>query len=146
MFDWYFCFLFQSIFGKIFQRRRVPGSDLQRVVNKTLETEISMRKNFLAKHPNMSLMNAALGFKDIQEAVWRLFNFDMSCPLPVFDSVLLYGALSTILHEPGFNSLCYSNEAPKEIKCFFASLGNYYKMEVKEYNEIAASSYEEKLY
>ncbi len=136
----------EKFFNDIVHQYRVPGSDLQRVVNKTLQTETDIRKTFLEKRPSMSLINKALRFKDIQEAVWRLFNFDMSCPLPVFRDDILYGVVSTILHEPGFNSLCYSNEAPKEIKCFFDSLGNYYKMEVKEYNEIAASSYEEKLY
>jgi hypothetical protein len=88
----------------------------------------------------MSQINELLTKEPVQRAVWANFGIDSNCPLPNFDSDLLYGSVSEIIHKPEIEDLVISNMSDQ--RCFYEALAKIQKRKIREFNEYEAAAYE----
>ena len=77
----------------------------------------------------------------VREAIWQHFQLPETCKLPQFDNELLYGAISTIEHNPNYSNVIVSDKSVLEYAIFFQSLTEFYGRSLKTFDEELAAAY-----
>ena len=98
---------------------------------------------FLQKsNPSMSAVNKMLTMHStVREAIWQHFQLPETCKLPQFDNELLYGAVSSIIHNPNYRNVIVSDKSVLDYANFFQNLADFYGRSLQTFNEELAAAY-----
>lgn len=125
---------FQKVFFFLMDSLTVaPVSVALKPIIKTLGFDPN-KKDPKRDYPPMSKINEILvNYPAIKNIVWERFGLD--CELPRLPPELLYGALSTIIHNPGEQYIFVSDLSSGEYKNFFIQISSLCDRAVKLFDE-----------
>jgi hypothetical protein len=92
----------------------------------------------------MSTVNNLLLNADVRRVVWKHFQFSDQVVFPIFSSVLLYGLISELIHFPVVNKVILSDHSDEVDVIFYKTLAQRQRKPFELFDEMAASSYDEK--
>ena len=97
-------------------------------------------KSISGKNPPKSAVYALLiDFPHVQSVVWNHFNMSECFPLPRFPNSLLYGGISTLIHNPDIKGMVVSDKASPAFRGFFREIAMLYEVKYTEYDEQLAT-------
>lgn len=113
--------------------------DVLRYLSTILPPGIDFKRN----RETMSGINAVLENKAARGYLFDRMNCTCIEEFPVFDSFLLYGGLSELVHRPLHKEILVSDKADSRTKQFWECIAGWCKKGYKEFDEIYAVAGEE---
>lgn len=124
----------ESLFVRVVDLYRSGSNDLVKVIDEA-DKGGEFKKNAKRVNPKMTTVNKIL----LNKAVWSVVaaNLGMSATIkfPDLGSSLIYGVLSSEIHNPDLDRVIVSNKADETRKVLFKALANMSKKEYIEYDE-----------
>ena len=130
----------EKFFNEVVQQFLDVNSSIHVAINSTATN--NQLKDLRSNDPKKSKVNAVLTNSLVQSAVCGQFNISTSIVLPEFSELLLFGAVSELIHRPDVRGLLVSDKAEKTYKDFFATLATRYNAKYNEYDEEQAMAAE----
>jgi hypothetical protein len=133
----YFRYALENFFNEVINEIKTIGTQLNLYVSKLNKYE----KLLKLTNPTMSSVNRAL-LDDIE--LWKLTRKAFKFPdikFPNVDGELLYGFISSDIHNPNLLNLIVGDKSMNEIKDFYKCIVEVAKLKYIEYNEELAASF-----
>lgn len=87
----------------------------------------------------MSAVNKALSHLPVRTAAWKFLGFAPDVPLPSLSGTLLYGDLSSVVHDPALKEVFLSDNSLPDTKNFFKAAAVYMEKAAVEFSEAQAA-------